>query len=36
MDFLDHSGLAKDTVVIFVADHGVKMGDHGAWGKTAL
>ena len=33
---LDDIGLAKNTIVTLVADHGVKMGEHGAWGKNAL
>ncbi len=36
LDVLDDTGLANNTIVALVSDHGVKMGDHGAWGKTAL
>jgi arylsulfatase len=30
---LDESGLRENTVVIFLADHGEALGDHGMWGK---
>lgn len=30
---LDANGLADDTIVIFMADHGEALGDHGLWGK---
>jgi arylsulfatase len=33
LDTLDAQGLAEDTVVIFLADHGEALGDHGMWGK---
>ncbi len=36
LDVLDETGLANNTVVNFMSDHGVKMGDHGGWGKAAL
>ena len=33
MSALQANGLERDTVVIFVADHGEALGDHGMWGK---
>ena len=33
MDFLEHSGKLENTVVIFLADHGELMGDHGMYCK---
>ncbi len=36
IDVLDDTGLATNTIVNLVSDHGVKMGEHGAWGKSAL
>ncbi len=33
MDALRKNGLEKNTVVIFTADHGEALGDHGMWGK---
>lgn len=30
---LDENNLADNTVVIFLADHGEALGDHGMWGK---
>ena len=30
---LEKNGLARDTVVVFAADHGEALGDHGMWGK---
>jgi arylsulfatase A-like enzyme len=30
---LEESGLRENTVVIFLADHGEALGDHGLWGK---
>ena len=33
LDFLDTSGLAKDTVVIYTTDNGMFLGDHGMFDK---
>jgi arylsulfatase A-like enzyme len=33
LEALQASGLADDTVVLFLADHGEALGDHGLWGK---
>ncbi len=30
---LEETGLERDTIVIFLADHGEALGDHGLWGK---
>jgi len=32
LDYLDHTGKAKNTIVIVVADHGEELLDHGRWG----
>jgi arylsulfatase A-like enzyme len=33
MDALHTNGLKENTVVMFLADHGEALGDHGMWGK---
>lgn len=33
LDYLEASGQAADTLVIFTCDHGEMLGDHGLWGK---
>ena len=33
MEALRANGLEQDTVVVFTADHGEALGDHGMWGK---
>lgn len=33
MDTLENTGMDKNTVVMFLADHGECLGDHGMWGK---
>ena len=33
LDWLERSGLARDTVVIYTSDHGAFLGDHGWFGK---
>lgn len=33
---LDDSGLAENTVVLFVSDHGYQLGSHGLWQKKDL
>ena len=35
MDYLDVSGLARNTLVIMTSDHGEMMGSHGKWEKMA-
>jgi len=36
LDALDTAGLAEDTVVVYLSDHGEQMGAHGLWGKNAF
>ncbi|MBI3969784.1 MAG: sulfatase-like hydrolase/transferase [Chloroflexi bacterium] len=33
LEALRRNGLEEDTVVVFTADHGEALGDHGMWGK---
>ncbi len=33
LDWLDHAGIADDTLVVFLSDHGDMAGEHGRWGK---
>jgi len=33
MDYLDASGLQKNTLVVLIGDHGWHLGDHGLWNK---
>jgi iduronate 2-sulfatase len=35
LDALKQSGVADDTVVVFLADHGYHVGEHTLWGKTS-
>ncbi|MGH9582585.1 MAG: sulfatase family protein [Bryobacteraceae bacterium] len=36
LDFLDKSGLSKNTVVVYTADHGFFLGDHGWFDKRFM
>lgn len=36
LDALDKEGLAGNTIVIFIGDHGFHLGDHGFWSKYSL
>jgi iduronate 2-sulfatase len=35
LDALEQSGVAERTVVVFMADHGYHVGEHGIWAKTS-
>ena len=36
LDVLDASGLAENTVILLVSDHGYQLGSHGLWQKRDL
>lgn len=36
LDYLDHAGLADDTIVVLTSDHGFFMGDHGWFDKRLM
>lgn len=36
MEALEDSGAARDTVVIYITDHGEMLGNHGFWAKSVM
>ena len=36
LDALEKEGLDKNTIVVFLADHGFHLGDHGCWSKYSM
>ena len=36
LDALEQEGLAQNTVVVFLGDHGFHLGDHGFWSKYSM
>ncbi len=36
LDALETTGLAENTIVVFFADHGFQLGEHGLWSKFTL
>jgi arylsulfatase A-like enzyme len=36
LEFLDHNGLAKNTIVVYTCDHGFFLGDHGWFDKRFM
>jgi len=36
LDALEKEGLAQNTIVVFLGDHGFHLGDHGCWSKYSM